>query len=75
VKVLIALSNGITSLHVVVASARIVGWGINEAVIFLYLVSCPSSLMFSVKTQESKLDGYHQWPESPLMKQLALCFL
>jgi len=37
------LSSGITSLQVMVASARSVSWGSNEAVTFLCLVSCPST--------------------------------
>jgi len=49
-----ALSNGMTSLWVIVVSARSVGWGKNEAVTFLYLVPYPSALMCSMQTQGSE---------------------
>jgi len=34
----VVLSSGMTSLEVMVATARSVGWGSNEAVTLLYLV-------------------------------------
>jgi len=54
-----ALSSGVTSLQVVVVSARSVSRGNNEAVTLLYLVSSPSSPTYSVKTQDSKHIDYH----------------
>jgi hypothetical protein len=54
-----ALSSGMTSLQVMVASARSVGWGSNEAVTLLYLTSCPSCLTYREKKQDSKLYDYH----------------
>ena len=54
-----ALSSGVTSLQVVVVSARSVSRGINEAVTSLYLVSSPSTLMYRVKKQDSKHIDYH----------------
>jgi len=41
-----ALSSGVTSLQVVVVSARIVSRGSNEAVTLLYLVYIPSCLTY-----------------------------
>jgi len=49
-----ALSIGVTSLQVVVVSARSVSWGSDEAVTLLYLVSCPSTPTYTVKTQDLK---------------------
>jgi len=49
-----ALSSGMTSLQVMVASARSVSWGSDEAVALLYLVSSPSSPTYRVKTQDFK---------------------
>jgi len=53
-----ALSSGVTSLHVVVVSARSVRRGSNEAVTLLYLVSSPSTLTYTVK-QDLKHIDYH----------------
>ena len=36
-----ALSSGMTSLYVLIASASGVGWGSNEAVTLLYLIPYP----------------------------------
>jgi hypothetical protein len=48
------------SLQVMVASARSVGWGSNEAVKFLYLVTWPSNQTYRVKTQDLKhYDCHH----------------
>ena len=49
-----ALSSGVTSLQVVVASARSVSRGSNEAVTLLCLVSSPSTPTYRVKSQHSK---------------------
>jgi hypothetical protein len=49
--------------------------GSNKAVTLLYLVTWPSTLTYRVKTQDSKLYDSHHWPESPLMYQIALCFV
>ena len=54
-----ALSSGVTSLQVVIASARSVSRGSNQAVTLLYLVSSPSSVTYRVKTQDSKRIDYH----------------
>jgi hypothetical protein len=45
------LSSGVTSLQVIIASARSVGWGSNEAVTLLFIVPWPSALMCSMETQ------------------------
>jgi len=49
-----ALNSGMTSLWVMVVSARSVGWGNNETVTLLYLVLGQALLTFSVKTQNSE---------------------
>ena len=49
-----ALSSGVTSLYVLIASASGVGWGSNEAVTLLYLIPCPSAHMYSMQTQGSE---------------------
>ena len=54
-----ALSSGVTSLQVVVVSARSVNWGSNEAVTLLCLVPSPSTPTYRVKTQDSKHIDYH----------------
>jgi len=54
-----ALSSGVTSLQVVVVSARSVSRGSNEAVTLLYLVSSPSTPKYRVKTQDLKRSDYH----------------
>jgi len=55
-----AIRSGMTSLHIMVASARSVGWGSNEAVTFLYFGMCPSNPTYRVKTQDSKrYDSHH----------------
>ena len=54
-----ALSRGVTSLQVVVVSARSVSRGSNEAVTLLCLVSSPSTLTYRVKTQDLKCIDYH----------------
>jgi len=61
-----ALSSGVTSLQLTVASAKSVSWGSFESESLLYLVLWPSSLTFTVKTQHSEHCGSHHWPESPL---------
>ena len=43
-----------TNLQVMVASARSVGWGSNEAVTLLYTVPYPSAHMYSMQTQVSE---------------------
>jgi len=45
-----ALSSGMTSLQVMVDSAKSVCWGSNEAVTLLYLVPWPSTPAYRVKT-------------------------
>jgi len=54
-----ALSSVMTSLQVMVASARSVGWGRNEKLKFLYLIPYPRSLMWSMQTQVSDTDSHH----------------
>jgi len=49
-----ALSSGMTSLYVLIASASGVGWGSNEAVTLLYLIPYPSPHMYSMQTQGSE---------------------
>jgi len=53
------LSNGMASLQVMVASARSVGWGSNEAVSLLYLIPWPSNPTYGVKTQDWRLYYSH----------------
>jgi len=53
-----ALSSVMTSLQVMVASARSVGWGRNEKLKFLYLIPYPSALMCSMQTQVSDTDWF-----------------
>jgi len=55
-----AIRSGMTSLHIMDASARSVGWGSNKAVKFLYFVTWPSSPTYRVKTQDSKHRDSHQ---------------
>jgi len=57
----VAFSSGMTSLQVMVASARSVGYGSNNEVTLLYLVPWPSSPMYRVKTQVWK-HYLHHWP-------------
>jgi hypothetical protein len=45
-----ASNSGVTSIHVMVDSARSVGWGRNEAVTLLYFVPWQSALMCSMET-------------------------
>ena len=45
-----ALRSGMTSLQVMVALARSVGWGSNKALTLLYLVTWPSTPTYRVKT-------------------------
>jgi len=54
-----ALSSGVTSLQVVVVSARSVSGGNIEAVTLLCLVSSPNSPTYTVKTQDSKHISHH----------------
>jgi len=54
-----ALSSGVTSLQVVVVSARNVSRGSNEAVTLLYLVPSPSTPTYRVKKQDLKHIDYH----------------
>ena len=60
-----ALSSGMTSLQAMVASARSVSWGSNEAVTLLYLVPWPSTQTCRVKTQYSKHYDSHHRPDAP----------
>jgi len=53
-----ALSSGMTSLQVVVVSARSVSRGSIEVMTLLYLVSSLSSPTYRVKTQDSKHIDY-----------------
>jgi hypothetical protein len=53
------LSSGMTGLQVMVASARSVGWGSNEAVTLLYLVPWARTVTYRVKTQDCQLYDYH----------------
>jgi len=48
------LSSGMTSLQLMVGSARSVGWGSNEAVTLLYLIPYPGTHMYSMQTQGSE---------------------
>jgi len=48
-----ALGSGITSLCVMVASAGRVGWGRNEEVTLLYVVTWRSTPTYRVKTHDS----------------------
>jgi hypothetical protein len=48
-----ALSSDVTSLQVMVASARSLGWGSNEKLTLLYLEPYPSALMYSMQTHVS----------------------
>jgi hypothetical protein len=48
-----ALSSGVTSLRVMVASAS-VGWGRNKAVTLLYLIIHSIAHMYSMQTQVSE---------------------
>jgi len=43
-----------SSLQVMVASARSFGWGSNERVTLLYLVTWPSTPVYGVKSQDLK---------------------
>ena len=70
-----ALSSAVTSLQVMVASARSVNRVSNVAVTLLYLVPWPSWPTYTVKTQDSKHYVCHHWPVSPVTQQLGLCFL
>ena len=70
-----ALSSGVTSLQVMVASGRSVNRVSNEAVTLLYLVPWPSWPTYTAKTQDSKHYVRHHWQVSPLTQQLGLCFL
>jgi hypothetical protein len=55
-----SLQSGMTSIKVMIASARRFGWGSKEAVTLLYLVTWPSHLIQGVKTQDSKrCDSHH----------------
>ena len=47
-----ALSSCVTSQQLMVAHARIVGWGRN-GVMFIHLVYYPNALMYSMQTQVS----------------------
>jgi len=58
-----ALRSGMTSLQMIVAFARSVGWGSNEAVPLLYLITWPSTPTYRVKTHDSKHVS-HYWPDS-----------
>jgi hypothetical protein len=49
-----ALSSGMTSLQLMVASVRSVACGKSEAVTFLYLIPYPSALMYSMQTEGSE---------------------
>ena len=70
-----ALSSAVTSVQVMVASARSVRRGSNEAVTLLYLIPWPSCPTYRVKTQDGKRYVSHHWPVSPVTQQLGLCFL
>jgi len=54
-----ALSSGVTSLQVVVVSARSVSRVSNEAVTLLFLVSSPRTPTYRVKKQDLKHTDYH----------------
>jgi len=55
-----ALRSGMTSLQVMVALARSVGWGSNKAVTLMYLVTRPCLLTYRMKSQDSKrYDSHH----------------
>jgi len=49
----------VTSLQVVVVSARSVSRGSNEAVTLLYLVSSPSTPPYRVKSQDLNHISHH----------------
>jgi len=52
---------------VMIASARSFGWGSNEVVTLLYLVTWPSTVTYRLKTQDLKHYDYHHWSEFPVM--------
>jgi hypothetical protein len=55
-----AIRSDMTSLQVMVTSARSVEWGSIEAVTLLYLVTWPCFLTYRVKTQDSiRYDSHH----------------
>ena len=47
-----ALSSGVIRQQLMVAHARIVGWGSNR-VMFIHIVPYPNALMYSMQTQVS----------------------
>jgi len=51
------------SLQAMVALARSMSWGSNEAVTLPYRVSWPGTLTYSLKTEDLKHYDYHHWPE------------
>ena len=62
-----ALSSGMRSLQVMVASAKNLYCGSNKTVTLLYLVPWASTKTYKVKTQGLKLYHYHHSPDCPLM--------
>jgi len=49
-----AALSSLTSLRVMDASARRVGWGSNKALTLLHLIPYPSAHMYSMQTQGSE---------------------
>jgi len=72
-----ALSSGVTSLQVMIASARSVSKGEHEAVTSLYLIPWPSCLTYRVKTQDSKriITDHNPHCHSRQLSVLPLMFL
>jgi len=54
-----AIRSDMTSVQVMVALARSVGWGSNKALTLLYLVTWPSTPTYRVKTLYSKRSDSH----------------
>jgi hypothetical protein len=63
-RLIAALQSGMTSLQVIIASGRSVGWGSNETLTLLYLVHWPSTPTYRVKTQDSECFDSHHWTDS-----------
>jgi hypothetical protein len=58
-----------------VAWARSVSWGSNEAVSLLYLVLWQNFRTYSVQTHDSKLPHSHHWQYSSFTQQITRCLI
>ena len=69
------LSSVVTNLQIMVASARSVGWGRNEAVIPVShnLYKC-SDVQYG-NTRFSNISDQRHWPDSPFTQHIFFCFL